>query len=134
MNSTGQQMMRKKKTNNFYEVMATYIAITFYYSGGVMMKKDNRTCACCSVKYTYCNTCEGQKNEPAWKAVWCSENCKNIFMAVTDYLAKEINKSEAKHILEKCDLSNKNSFDKPIVDAINTICATKSSPKTEDIT
>lgn len=97
------------------------------------MKKNNRTCVCCSTKYTYCNTCEAHQSEPAWKSMWCSENCKNIFMAVTDFLAKEISKSEAKHILEKCDLSNKDEFDKTIVDAIDLICATKSAHKAEDI-
>lgn len=96
--------------------------------------KNNRTCVCCSDQYTYCNTCKEHKSEPTWKAVWCSENCKNIFMAVTDYLAKEISKSEAKQILDKCDLSHKEKFDKKIVDTINVIYATKSSRKTEDIT
>lgn len=93
------------------------------------MKQNNRTCVCCSTKYTYCNTCETHKEEPAWKAMWCSENCKTIFMAVTDFLAKEISLQEAKQILEQCDLSHQNKFGKSITDTIDAICSEKSSKK-----
>ena len=95
------------------------------------MRKNNRTCVCCGSQYTYCNTCTAHQSEPAWKSTWCSENCKDIFMIVTDFLAKEISKAEAKQML---DLTDKSKFDKNIVDVINHIYSTKTAKKAESNT
>lgn len=98
------------------------------------MRKNNRTCACCGSQYTYCNTCTAHQSEPAWKSTWCSENCKDIFMIVTDFLAKEISKAEAKQMLDRCDLTDKSKFDKNIVDVISQIYSTKTAKKAESNT
>jgi len=42
-------------------------------------------------------------------------------MAVTDYLAGEISKEQAKEILDTCDLSNKKNFNGEIPVTINEI-------------
>lgn len=98
------------------------------------MKINNRTCSCCSAQYTYCNTCDGFQNEPQWKSVWCSENCKDIFMATTDYQAKEITKADAKKILDECDLTCIDTYKTQIVKIVNDIRATKKKQTTKEVT
>ena len=48
--------------------------------------------------------------KPAWMAEFHSENCKNIFKICTDYNMQTITKQEARDELNKCDLSNLQSF------------------------
>lgn len=55
-------------------------------------------------------------------------------MIVTDFLAKEISKAEAKQMLDRCDLTDKSKFDKNIVDVINHIYSTKTAKKAESNT
>lgn len=94
-----------------------------------MTKKNNKTCICCGTKYTYCNRCEEFDKYPIWMTLYHDENCKEIFMTAADYLAKDISKEEAKAKLEKCDLSAKDTFNKKVLEVINTVCVEKKSPK-----
>lgn len=86
-----------------------------------MARKSNRTCITCGKEYEYCNTCSGDRNKEAWHSIYCSENCKNVFSAVSDYLAGENTKEEAKEKLAKCDLRNKSNFKAKIVETIDEI-------------
>ncbi len=89
------------------------------------MKKNNKTCICCGKVYTYCNSCPQYYNEPTWKAIFHDANCKDIFMAVSDYLGQEKTKDEARAILDKCDLSGKDHFNQKIKDTIDEIMNSK---------
>ena len=44
---------------------------------------------------------------------YCSKNCKDIFDTLSSYSMKHITKEEAKSILNKCDLTNIDKFNKP---------------------
>lgn len=85
------------------------------------MPKNNRECICCGKQYRYCNTCADQILEPTWKAIYCSENCKNIFMITTNYLAGDITENQARKNYEQCDLSGKEIFKKRIIEVIDEI-------------
>ena len=74
------------------------------------MIKDNKTCILCGKKYSFCNRCEEYDHLPRWMAIYCSENCKKIFDAISAYNMKLISKQEAANILKKCDLSKKEEF------------------------
>ncbi len=78
------------------------------------MAKNNKTCVCDGTRYSYCPHCSADNSKPSWMNMFCSENCKNLFQAATDYYAGELTPSEAKVIVENADLSNKENF-KPSV-------------------
>ncbi len=74
------------------------------------MVKDNKTCILCGKKYSYCNRCEEFDHLPRWMEIYCSENCKKIFNALSSYNMGHITKEEAKTRLEECDLSYIDKF------------------------
>ena len=91
------------------------------------MPKNNRECICCGKQYRYCNTCADQITEPTWKTIYCSENCKNVFMTTTNYLAGDIDEEQARKNYEQCDLSGKENFKQRIIEVIDTIVKTDTS-------
>lgn len=80
---------------------------------------NNRVCLCCGNAYEYCGTCKRGVNLPAWKNLFDTENCKDIFQTVSDYEQKAIDKAKAKKILASCDL--KHSFKNNIKETIDKI-------------
>ena len=88
------------------------------------MRKINRTCIVCGHKYSYCPSCAEDEYRPKGLTIFHDENCKNIFDATADYLAHDISKETAKNILDKCDLSNKESMHHTIIEAIGEIYTT----------
>ena len=95
------------------------------------MPKNNRECICCGKTYRYCNTCADQVTEPTWKAIYCSKNCKDIFMTTTNYLAGDITKDEARKNYEQCDLSDRQNFKKRIIEVIDEIVKLNTSTDIE---
>lgn len=85
------------------------------------MIQNNKTCILCKKVYTFCNRCEEYDHLPRWMALYCSNNCKEIFMTATNYEYGEITKEQAKHRLSKCDLSDMNLFHKSVIDVLNAI-------------
>ena len=97
-----------------------------------MAQKNNKTCIVCSKKYSYCPTCNEDRNKMPWHNIYCSENCKIIFEVASDYLAEALDRKEAKDKLAKCDLSKKNNFHAKIAEAVDKIFSTnKAEIKTE---
>lgn len=100
------------------------------------MAKLNRTCVNCQRKYPYCPSCSSDLNKPAWMSIFCSANCKDLFTAATDYFANELNEEQAKEIIDKADISNKQNFNKGVqkfIDKINKFFKSK-KPYTPAIT
>jgi hypothetical protein len=65
----------------------------------------------CGTEYYYCNNnCLDSFNDPLWKISFCCENCKNVYNACSRYNSGKITKEEAKELLDKCDLSNKEEY------------------------
>lgn len=86
-----------------------------------MAEKLNRTCIACGKKYSYCNHCSQDRDKEPWHSIYCGNNCRKVFMATTDYLAKEITKEQAKEIFDSCDLSNRYAFKGRINEVIDEI-------------
>lgn len=99
-----------------------------------MKTKNNKTCIVCGTKYTYCPTCAEFANVAIWHNIYHDENCKEIFAIAVDFNSGILDKNIAKERLDKCDLSNKKSFNKSILKAINEIDKTETDVKTEEIT
>ena len=89
------------------------------------MLRNNKTCILCGKVYTFCNRCEEFDHLPRWMAIYCSDNCKEIFVTATNYKAGEITKEKAYERLSKCDLSDKNKFHQSVIDILDEILSTE---------
>lgn len=87
---------------------------------------NNRVCLCCGNAYEYCGTCRKNVNLPAWKNLFDTENCKEIFQIVSDYEQKAIDKEKAKKMISACDI--KQTFKDKIKKTVDEITA---EPKKE---
>ena len=74
------------------------------------MIKNNKVCILCGKRYSFCSRCEEFDHLPRWMAIYCSDNCKKIFDAISAYNMKLKTKKEAAKILKECDLSRKSEF------------------------
>lgn len=52
------------------------------------MVKNNKKCILCGKVYSYCNSCSEFDHLPRWMECYCSENCKEIFNALSAYNMK----------------------------------------------
>lgn len=93
-----------------------------------MAKGKLRTCYICNTQYNYCPRCS---NEPTWKLVYCSDNCKQIRYILDEVKAGVTKASEAKEALDKLDLSKDNfkDFVKAEIAYINANSTSKKSTK-----
>ena len=73
---------------------------------------NNRICLSCGKQYEYCGSCANSRNLPAWKNIFDTETCKDIFECVSDYEQNAITKEHAKEMLSKYDLSKVSMKDK----------------------
>ena len=85
------------------------------------MRRSNKTCIVCKEHYQYCDSCYEDIAQPRWKAIYHNENCKNLFNIATDFLAGDLEKTKAKEMLDKCDLSYKDKLHHEIARAIQEI-------------
>lgn len=98
------------------------------------MNKQNKICLCCGKSYSYCTNCNSVSPSKYWMNVWDTKNCQNIFMIVSDYMAKKITKDEADIKLKDCDLTNYDSFRTTIKNTIDEIRETKPIEETKPST
>ena len=84
-----------------------------------MIERNNKTCIVCGKSYKYCGGCAEYAHLEPWHSIYCSDNCKEIFNAVSMY--DKVSKEETKEKLNKCDLSNKDNFHKNILKTINEL-------------
>ena len=60
-------------------------------------------CSICNETYTYCPNCA---NTHAWKFYTDTHECYQIFMVIKQYGSKQIDKNEAKDMLERIGITN----------------------------
>lgn len=76
------------------------------------MKKDYlRTCICCGKEYEYCPRCGKYDQYPRWMTNFHDANCREIFQTTIEYMSHNITDDQTRARLDKCDLSNKGTFD-----------------------
>lgn len=85
------------------------------------MGKLNRTCLTCQSQYYYCFSCPSDLQHPSWKSAFDTENCKEIFNILSRHGQGKISNEEAKELLNKCDLTKKDTFAENIKNHINQI-------------
>lgn len=92
------------------------------------MSRFNRKCILCGKSYRFCSDCREESDQPAWKNIYCSENCRTIFNTCVEFAQNHISKEEAKAILEKCDLSEKDNYRADLRETVNKILEPVISP------
>lgn len=85
------------------------------------MAKLNRVCCVCKQQYKYCPTCAVDAKKPTWMAVFCCENCKNLYDVINDYRYGKISKEEALNKLNALDLSSTNELPENFKKMLNEI-------------
>ena len=86
-----------------------------------MNKKGLRTCCVCHKEYSFCLCNPEDRNKPTWYFAYCSENCKDIYSATSDYENGNISADEAKTQLDRLDLSQIANFGESYQKAIMKI-------------
>ena len=86
-----------------------------------MTKKGLRTCCVCHRDFSFCLCNPEDRNKPTWYFAYCSENCKDIYTATSDYENGNISADEAKTQLDKLDLSQIANFGESYQKAIMKI-------------
>lgn len=64
------------------------------------MGKFDRTCVVCGGHYDYCTNCDQFANYPAFMAMYCSQECVDLFDILTSYTGQSISKKEARKRLQ----------------------------------
>ncbi len=99
------------------------------------MQKNNKKCITCGKEYRYCPTCKGIDYSEAWKNIYCSRNCQEIFNIATGFANHKLTADEAKARLDKCDLSYKAKMKPNLIARMDEIIAeankgTQEAPET----
>ena len=83
------------------------------------MPNHTRQCIVCNQKYDYCKACPSSKNEPTWRAIYDTEECKKVFEICSAYINKHMSKGDAVIKLKSFNLPSRlNDHYKKIVDEI----------------
>lgn len=85
------------------------------------MGKFNRVCVLCGKEYKYCNDCREYDDQPAWKNIYCSENCRTLFNTAVDFKQNNLSLQDAYAKIKNCDLSKKAEMRKDIISIIDEI-------------
>ena len=68
---------------------------------------NKRNCILCpSHEYEYCGKCKPDKIVERWRYLFDSENCRDIYKVIENYVAKKVTALEARQQLEKYKLPN----------------------------
>lgn len=89
------------------------------------MAKLNRKCIICGTRYSYCPHCSEDANKPTWMAIFCGENCKDIYTTLDDFRDGRISREDAKTVLNGLDLSPIEKLPKNFQEIFNEIIVKK---------
>lgn len=82
---------------------------------------DNRTCLCCGTKYEYCTRCSKHSSEPKWKFLFDSEECKEVFNAVSGYNMGVQTEQNVLDVIGKYNITDNSKFKKSIADVLSKV-------------
>ena len=89
------------------------------------MAKLNRVCFTCGKKHSYCPDCYEDRHLETWHIMFHDKNCKNIYDIINSHFYKHLTTEKAINELEKCDLTNIESFNEDMKKDIKYILAQK---------
>lgn len=94
----------------------------------------DRKCIVCPDKhhYKYCSNCSGYNSKETWRFLYCSQNCREIYSIATDFVNGKLTGLDAKHKLEKLDLSDLEFYHSVIKKNIEDILAFEDVVESEE--
>ena len=94
------------------------------------MARKNKTCLCCSTKYSHCPDCSKvDAMKPSWASEFCSEDCKEIWTTAVKFNLGDITKSEAKSIISVLNLKPTEQYVQCVQRDLATILAEEPKPQ-----
>ena len=94
------------------------------------MAIKNKTCLCCSAKFSYCPDCsKADALKPSWSSEFCSEDCMTIWRTAIKYNMSKITKTEAKAIIENIVLKPIEQYKTCVQRDLGAILAKDPKPK-----
>lgn len=85
-----------------------------------MGQRKNGVCDICGREYDICKTCQGIESFKPWRTVVDTLDHYRIYLVLSEYTNTH-NKEKARHDLEYCDLSDKDTFTESTKRAISEI-------------
>lgn len=82
---------------------------------------NNRKCIICQKEYKYCPSCAEHKNLPAWRILFHSEQCLNIYKIIVEFREGRMQAVEAAKELKALGMSNYDNYSEDIKTIINKI-------------
>lgn len=67
------------------------------------MGKFDRTCVVCGKHYEYCTNCDKFLNYPTYMAMYCSQECVDLFDTLSSFEAGQTSKEDAQKVLRGID-------------------------------
>jgi len=97
-----------------------------------MTKVPNATCKICGKKYHICKSCDENKygSFETWKSYTDTPEHYQIFVMLRDFNLNLVTTKEVKAFLDKCDLSEIETFSPEIKDQIKAVLGTKETATT----
>lgn len=96
-----------------------------------MARKIKRTCIVCGKEYTFCPQCKEDSNKPSWMMIFDSQDCHDIFDAVTGFKDGIYDKETAKGKISNCKLEM-NKYSNDIAKTLKEITKKEAVKKTVD--
>lgn len=81
----------------------------------------NASCPICGTRYHVCTDCQKTKSFTPWRTLTDSINCYKIFIILNDHANHQSDRATAGKQLQKCDLSQLDSFETGIQTMIRKI-------------
>lgn len=97
------------------------------------MAKNNKKCILCGREYRYCPSCKEHEDKPIWMNSYCSESCKDLFLTATDYLVGLVTKEQMKAVIDRSDLSRRDTFHNGVAKIIDELISMKETIEKEEV-
>ena len=94
------------------------------------MGKFDRTCVICGKHYEYCTNCDRFLNYPAFMAMYCSQECVDLFDILSSFEAGQTSKEDAQKALQGIDQGKMKMLKNSLANSYKKIMAEE--PKTEE--
>lgn len=97
------------------------------------MRVNQRVCHTCGATYDYCPGCARSTGKPQWMMLWDTEECMDVFHALSDYSLGFAEAADVKAALDKYGVTNYKKYRPEIQKQIQKILSSAKAEKTKDV-
>lgn len=93
---------------------------------------NNRKCLICQTEYEYCPSCAEHRKLPAWRSIFDSDKCLNIYNVIVEFRENRMSAKVASKKLKALGVSdNYDNYSESTIKILNRIFAEENSVKEE---